>query len=56
MVLYSDDFYNLFKYIETSSAEISADAFATFKELLTKHKPMVAEFLDANYDRVSPDN
>ncbi|XP_028966699.1 protein Mo25 [Galendromus occidentalis] len=51
VVLYSDDFYNLFKYIETSSAEISADAFATFKELLTKHKPMVAEFLDANYDR-----
>lgn len=53
IVLYSDDLYNLFKYVEASSADIAADAFASFKELLTRHKSTVAEFLEANYDRVS---
>ncbi|XP_022654598.1 protein Mo25-like isoform X1 [Varroa destructor] len=52
IVLYSDDLYNLFKYVEASSADIAADAFASFKELLTRHKSTVAEFLEANYDRV----
>lgn len=36
-----------------STFDIASDAFASFKEILTKHKQMVAEFLDANYDQVN---
>jgi len=39
-------------YIETTSFGVSCDAFANLKETLTRHKPMVAEYLDKNYDRV----
>lgn len=31
---------------------LPADAFATFKDLLTRHKPLVAAFLQENYDDV----
>nr|SVE70464.1 EOG090X07E2 [Daphnia similis]SVE71088.1 EOG090X07E2 [Daphnia similis]SVE71719.1 EOG090X07E2 [Daphnia similis]SVE72349.1 EOG090X07E2 [Daphnia similis] len=37
ILLYSEDFYNFFKFVE---------------ELLTKHKILCAEFLEANYDKV----
>lgn len=40
-------------YIETTTFGISCDAYTNLKETLTKHKPMVAEFLEKNYDRVS---
>jgi calcium binding protein 39 len=36
-----------------STFDIASDAFASFKEILTKHKPMVADFLELNYDEVS---
>lgn len=52
IILYSDDFYNFFKYVEVSTFDIASDAFSTFKELLTKHKMLCAEFLEQNYDRV----
>ena len=39
-------------YIETTTFGVSCDAFANLKETLTRHKPMVAEYLDKNYDRV----
>uniref|UniRef100_A0A646QHY7 Mo25 n=2 Tax=Scolopendridae TaxID=41363 RepID=A0A646QHY7_9MYRI len=52
IMLYSDDFYNFFKYVEVSTFDIASDAFSTFKELLTKHKVLCAEFLEANYDKV----
>nr|CAG4646305.1 EOG090X07E2 [Macrothrix elegans] len=65
ILLYSDDFYNFFKYVEVSTFDIASDAFSTFKacaitlilfyfyrELLTKHKILCAEFLEANYDKV----
>lgn len=52
IMLYSDDFYNLFKYVEVSSFDIASDAFSTFKELLTRHKVLAADFLETNYDRV----
>uniref|UniRef100_T1IVG3 Protein Mo25 n=1 Tax=Strigamia maritima TaxID=126957 RepID=T1IVG3_STRMM len=52
IMLYSDDFYNFFKYVEVSTFDIASDAFSTFKELLTKHKVLCAEFLEANYDTV----
>lgn len=35
-----------------STFDIASDAFASFKELLTRHKQLVAQFLEANYDKV----
>lgn len=51
ILLYSDQFYKFPHYIETTTFGISCDAFANLKETLTRHKPMVAEYLDKNYDR-----
>ncbi|KJA17682.1 hypothetical protein HYPSUDRAFT_46160 [Hypholoma sublateritium FD-334 SS-4] len=51
ILLHSDQFYKYPHYIETTTFGISCDAFANLKETLTRHKPMVAEYLDKNYDR-----
>lgn len=45
-------FYNFFQYVEVSTFDIASDAFSTFKELLTRHKDLSAEFLEKNYDNV----
>ncbi|KAG0168185.1 Calcium-binding protein 39 [Apophysomyces sp. BC1034] len=50
MVLYSPRFYLFFDYVEMSTFDIASDAFASFKEIMTKHKQMVSEFLDVHYD------
>ncbi|PWN30191.1 Mo25-like protein [Jaminaea rosea] len=50
-LLYSDKFYTFPDYIEKTTFGVSCDAFANFKETLTKHKAMVAEYLEKNYDR-----
>ncbi|XP_072259700.1 calcium-binding protein 39-like [Pyxicephalus adspersus] len=55
IVLYSEQFEDFFKYVEMSTFDIASDAFATFKDLLTRHKLMVSEFLDQNYDRIFND-
>ncbi|ORX77446.1 Mo25-PA [Anaeromyces robustus] len=52
IVLYSQHFWRFFNYVELSSFDIASDAFVTFKDLLTRHKDLVAEFLEANYDQV----
>nr|XP_031837433.1 protein Mo25 isoform X1 [Nomia melanderi] len=52
IMIYSDDFYNFFRYVEVSTFDIASDAFSTFKELLTRHKILSAEFLEINYDKV----
>lgn len=52
IMIYSDEFYNFFKYVEVSTFDIASDAFSTFKELLTRHKILCAEFLENNYDKV----
>ena len=73
ILLYSENFYDFFKYVEVSTFDIASDAFATFKvtgtwfyfillcqnltfyplqELLTKHKMLAADFLEANFDKV----
>jgi len=52
IVLHSNHFYDFFKYVEVSTFDIASDAFATFKELLTRHKMLAADFLEANYDQV----
>lgn len=36
--------------LQVSTFDIASDAFATFKELITKHKALCAEFLELNYD------
>lgn len=62
-------FYTFPKYIETTTFGVSCDAFSNFKvchhvsslyfrsqysqECLTRHKALVAEYLESNYDRVS---
>jgi calcium binding protein 39 len=50
ILLYSDRFFKFFDYVEISTFDISSDAFATFKELLTRHKQLVAQFLESKYD------
>lgn len=52
IMLYSDEFYNFFRYVEVSTFDIASDAFSTFKELLTRHKILCATFLESNYDQV----
>uniref|UniRef100_A0A3Q2TTI5 Calcium binding protein 39-like n=1 Tax=Fundulus heteroclitus TaxID=8078 RepID=A0A3Q2TTI5_FUNHE len=52
IVLQSTQFHSFFNYVEMSTFDIASDAFATFKDLLTRHKVLVAEFLEQNYDVV----
>jgi len=49
-LLYSPNFYKFFVYVENEEFDAASDAFSTFKDLLTKHKPMCAEFLEKNYE------
>jgi len=51
ILMHSEQFYEFFRYVEVSTFDIASDAFATFKDLITKHKTLSAEFLEANYDR-----
>nr|XP_006633048.1 PREDICTED: calcium-binding protein 39-like [Lepisosteus oculatus] len=51
-VLYSEEFFCFFRYVELSTFDIASDAFASFKDLLTRHKIMCSDFLETNYDRV----
>lgn len=51
ILLYSERFYTFPDYIETTTFGISCDAFSNFKETLTRHKAMVAAYLEKNYDR-----
>jgi calcium binding protein 39 len=52
ILLQSESFWKFFSFVEMPNFDIASDAFSTFKELLTKHKAMCAEFLEKNYDRV----
>ena len=52
IILQSEEFYKFFSYVEVSTFDIASDAFATFKDLLTKHKILCAQFLETNYDKV----
>jgi len=51
ILLHSDLFYKFPHYIETTTFGISCDAYTNLKETLTRHKTMVAEYLDKNYER-----
>lgn len=52
LIIISERFWDFFKYVEVPNFDVASDAFATFKDLLTKHKASSAEFLEKNYDRV----
>jgi len=52
IMLNSPLFYKFFTYVEVSTFDIASDAFSTFKEMLTKHKALCAEFLENNYSQV----
>ena len=43
-------FWRFFDYIDKSAFEASTDAFTTFRELLTKHKSLVSQYLTINFD------
>ncbi|CAK8531003.1 unnamed protein product [Lathyrus sativus] len=49
-ILESASFVLFFKFVELPNFDVSSDAFSTFKDLLTKHGNVVAEFLTAHYD------
>lgn len=51
IILQHPVFYQFFQYVEVSTFDIASDAFSTFKELITKHKALCAEFLETNYDK-----
>jgi len=51
VILQSGYFWKFFKYIEMPNFDLASDAFSTLKDVLTKHKPPVAEFLEKNYDQ-----
>lgn len=46
-------FREYFKKVEVSNFEVASDAFQTFKDLLTRHEPLVAGYLQSHYDEVS---
>ncbi|KAK8094403.1 Mo25-like protein [Apiospora hydei] len=43
-------FWRFFDWIDKSSFEVAADAFTTFRELLTKHKDLVPRYLAVNFE------
>lgn len=54
IVIKSLHLWKFFQFVESASFDVSSDAFASFKDILTRHKPLVAGFLEANYDKVNP--
>ncbi|KAL3503576.1 hypothetical protein ACH5RR_038025 [Cinchona calisaya] len=48
-VLKSVHMKKFFDYIQLPNFDVAADATATFKELMTRHKSTIAEFLAENY-------
>lgn len=49
LVLESHIFTDMFGKLELSNFEVASDVFTTFKDLLTRHKILIAHFLAENY-------
>lgn len=49
-ILESTSFELFYKYVELPNFDVASDAFATFKDLLTRHENEVSEFLTTHYD------
>ncbi|KAJ5674078.1 hypothetical protein N7462_009517 [Penicillium macrosclerotiorum] len=43
-------FWKFFDWIDKSNFEVSADAFTTFREILTRHKSLVTAYLATNFE------
>ncbi|KAJ5155731.1 hypothetical protein N7492_008534 [Penicillium capsulatum] len=43
-------FWNFFEWVDKSNFEVSADAFTTFREILTRHKNLVTAYLATNFE------
>ncbi|XP_060190036.1 putative MO25-like protein At5g47540 isoform X3 [Lycium barbarum] len=54
-VLKSEHMKKFFDHMQIPEFDVAADATATFKELMTRHKSTVAEFLFENYDWFFPE-
>jgi len=50
LLLYSEEFWSFFRYVESYQFDVASDAFSTFRSLLTVHKELVSKFLLAKYD------
>lgn len=48
-VLNGPIFMRFFDKVEVANFEIASDAFSSFKDLLTRHKPLVAQYLSDHY-------
>ncbi len=53
MVLEGPLFAQYFEKVQATNFEVASDAFQTFKDLLTRHKPLVGQYLNSHYDEVS---
>ena len=53
-VLFSNEFLRMFEYMQLPTFELASDAAASFRELLTRHKALAAEALDARFDQFFP--
>jgi len=51
IILTLPEFYRFFDLIQVSTFDIASDAFTTFRDLLTRHKLLVRNFLESEYDR-----
>lgn len=49
-ILSSPKFFHFFKYVDLNNFEVASDAFATFKEILSHHKVLSADWLDKSFD------
>ena len=54
MVLEGPLFGQYFEKVQATNFEVASDAFQTFKDLLTRHKPLVGTYLNSHYEEVSP--
>lgn len=52
-VLFSDDLWKFFDvYVHFPNFEVGSDAFATLKDLLTRHKELLSQFFADHFDQV----
>ena len=49
-VLFSPEFMKMFDYMQLPTFELASDAAASFREILTRHKALVSEYLEGNFD------
>lgn len=53
LVLNSADLWKFFEvYVHLPNFEVGSDAFASFKDLLTRHKTLTAQFFTTRFDQV----